>query len=1182
MEYHLPFPFRGLSDNNAVGGQPDGTTGDALNVRGVDSVTGRTRGGQRAGLSGYSQGALGDADQPVQELAQTMKPVDHLLFTELSSTTPGGVNAAATGSIQMTATTAVLFVSAISATGDTVTISDGSRSDTFEFVGVTYSPSDISFIPVEGTFFDSPADLLEKLGLAIDGSRLQMGWTVEQGAATLLRLTNGDARAGESGNVLLTGSFLNPGNYALLGMEGGSLIVANTLLTDWERQPAAATRTVALAKDAFDNLWTLSSNHVAVRYNSGGAVLATVNVPTDAGFTLVESMAEDSFGAIYFATTASDDVRGDDIRSKLFRFAARAGEEVGDLPTFELSWEHDITEGRVLALEESAGILYATFASRFTLPADLFDTDSEDTGRISGYAPLTGTAPLRVFTKGLPFWPYALGVMSDGNVAVCYPEHRFQGEWNGSNSLMKAIPEPNLWTPWELDAAEERLHFWVRAEDAEKAGSVLAEDGEEVVLWPDHRLVTPAGSTAVHDTTVRDLAKGQRNGPRVDANGFGGRPSLRFNDLYSGGGITGECLVTPINGGATPKATTSDALGSDFSPIPSFTDSLYACFFIIRLDPADAVVGGVGRLLFSQHSNGSVIASPTDTSHAFHTNVKGGDWTIGGFTPPDGGEVWYNPGPFYALAGTHVPGSVTGGDLLAGAALTPTPTSPNNDGQAGIVGNDRIAIVSIVKGQSAGAGGNVSTVRVNGRQVDCYEHQQDLCRAARFVLGCRRHQDAEDTGGSGDLFQSVRSPTFGAVPSFRGHIGEIVTILGASSAANSPHDIPVTCPVSDGGTGGSIAAGYEQSGSAPQSATLDRPELATEVELMEGYLAHKYGCGHLLESRITTGDETSNSTCFYQRHPFGGVGWYPKGTDRVDDDLHHLHNYQQKVLLFSPGLNLLDSFWGAGVGRTLGADTDRRLVSSGLNDQAGHDSARDTTLTGRWRRLSSSGGKFSGAKRAEAWINLTSVPADGTTITISDGVTSEVFEFNSGPATIGILIDTTGGGNEFTSNLRQTVTNLRVAIAASALNTLPYSIGSGISLDQGLYLTQLFPGFAGNTTIGTTTATGVIEITSFTGGSEQGENWSIGGVKITGEYDGRNVPIHFDQGGNFYYGLRASGVTTDAVGRLGSDGSEFLIHAFDATESPRAVVPLNDPPDYDEEALPSAESLYVITERGAV
>lgn len=52
-DFDIRFPIRGLSDDVAYSEQEPGTTSDALNVRGLDPVTGRERGAQREGLSKF-------------------------------------------------------------------------------------------------------------------------------------------------------------------------------------------------------------------------------------------------------------------------------------------------------------------------------------------------------------------------------------------------------------------------------------------------------------------------------------------------------------------------------------------------------------------------------------------------------------------------------------------------------------------------------------------------------------------------------------------------------------------------------------------------------------------------------------------------------------------------------------------------------------------------------------------------------------------------------------------------------------------------------------------------------------------------------------------------------------------------------------------------------------------------
>ena len=47
----IRFPIGGISDDVAFSEQKEGTTSSALNMRGLDPITGRERGSQREGLS---------------------------------------------------------------------------------------------------------------------------------------------------------------------------------------------------------------------------------------------------------------------------------------------------------------------------------------------------------------------------------------------------------------------------------------------------------------------------------------------------------------------------------------------------------------------------------------------------------------------------------------------------------------------------------------------------------------------------------------------------------------------------------------------------------------------------------------------------------------------------------------------------------------------------------------------------------------------------------------------------------------------------------------------------------------------------------------------------------------------------------------------------------------------------
>lgn len=84
----IPFPLKGLDLSAPAGRQPEGTTGDCLNVRPQDVYQGRQRGGQRPGVGKYITSRVNgtNAVQGMSQLVRALDPetleADTLLATE--------------------------------------------------------------------------------------------------------------------------------------------------------------------------------------------------------------------------------------------------------------------------------------------------------------------------------------------------------------------------------------------------------------------------------------------------------------------------------------------------------------------------------------------------------------------------------------------------------------------------------------------------------------------------------------------------------------------------------------------------------------------------------------------------------------------------------------------------------------------------------------------------------------------------------------------------------------------------------------------------------------------------------------------------------------------------------------------------------------------------------------------
>jgi hypothetical protein len=78
--FELPFPLGGLNDNIAQSKQPSGTTGEAVNVRGQDPVTGRIRGAQRSGLFKYIAEPLESRVKRFEKLVFDNRQIQYLPY----------------------------------------------------------------------------------------------------------------------------------------------------------------------------------------------------------------------------------------------------------------------------------------------------------------------------------------------------------------------------------------------------------------------------------------------------------------------------------------------------------------------------------------------------------------------------------------------------------------------------------------------------------------------------------------------------------------------------------------------------------------------------------------------------------------------------------------------------------------------------------------------------------------------------------------------------------------------------------------------------------------------------------------------------------------------------------------------------------------------------------------------
>ena len=124
-ELPIPFPQEGISDTFSYEAQPPGTTVDALNVRSIDSKTGRARGAQREGLARLCPSALGAGNGKVQALTSVVHDERQVVYSDAVSTQDGDLTSWSKNINSYTAgSTQGVFVCAVDTLGNVYTIDE--------------------------------------------------------------------------------------------------------------------------------------------------------------------------------------------------------------------------------------------------------------------------------------------------------------------------------------------------------------------------------------------------------------------------------------------------------------------------------------------------------------------------------------------------------------------------------------------------------------------------------------------------------------------------------------------------------------------------------------------------------------------------------------------------------------------------------------------------------------------------------------------------------------------------------------------------------------------------------------------------------------------------------------------------------------------------------------------------
>lgn len=412
------------------------------------------------------------------------------------------------------------------------------------------------------------------------------------------------------------------------------------------------------------------------------------------------------------------------------------------------------------------------------------------------YGGLNSTAPGLRWERQIPYPVNDLALSPEGFTYTAHPADVNRGTAFAADGFSLASED---WTPEELVSFDERVWCWLRADDL----AATLSDGDDVTFWPDR---TGQG----RNLYIGSIGVSTPTPPTFRSRGIGPQPSVSFDGgapAASGGPYPSPFLESGVN-------ITLDA-GSAYSQrtiLPAYTGSMFCMFIVIRGIPH----ASAGHQVFWQNRSGG-------------TNFTGSDGNNSHAIGLDCSEA----APWGFEAGT-----VTAYQALVAASSI----GPNADGASNQRPRDsadapggaydyRNGVNTIVLTYLCDGGVDPSTattsdkdgvtrslIRVNGRVVDRFTSLSNTT-FARTLVGCP------------NISTGLRA--------FQGDISEILVLRDSEVTPWGAAGLNI-------GTGKHVLTHPFAGDEAPTSGFAGDTSGESEMERVEGYLAHRHGCAHLL------------------------------------------------------------------------------------------------------------------------------------------------------------------------------------------------------------------------------------------------------------------------------------------------------------------------------------------------
>jgi hypothetical protein len=631
--------------------------------------------------------------------------------------------------------------------------------------------------------------------------------------------------------------------------------VMPTTAVDWSAKSSTGTSVYNVKYDTAGNSYSLDAKNTVIKRNSKGQATLTISVPIEDPQHVCRALYVDSSFSIYVGVTEG----GDQSKCRIWKWIQTPDLSqfvVGTAPkqTAQLLWTYE-TKGYIAKIEVIDSVMYwgENDAQQFK-------------SKVVAAGNLNSGLPTVLWSSKAAYPVRGITVLPSNGVASSSPQFAARNT-NPLDANQGYLTDQGIWTPLNLTDASKRIWGWWDAEriDGGKPGSDTYTQGETINVWTD---LSGNGRDLYADNfytlTGSSAGSGSNFGPTYNSKGLSGKPTVSFagnpNNISAAASVDGtnQSMVSGSN-------TASQKLYKDQqrSMLPGYASGLFAIVMVFR-----SAVNATGGKSHCQAVLSQEFLNPVSNyrgivvnSSATITNATGICTSVAA-----AGQV----GIFDNVAINATPASViqngltlsNGSDILTGGPVivtwfcdgsTSTSTFP-----APVLATD---------------GETRSMFRVNGTHVNRWKSAQSLASLRENMIAGRQ--------STFDLYAAAAA-SLGDCIEFAGlELAEAIAFQDYQASEPKIMSHPTSAYTGEG-----------QCAVNTYVPTTANGILTTDLERIEGYLAHKWGIPGRLPAN----------------HPFDSVAPLPTSSS---PNVNVLNTTNGIVAIYRPSDGALQAYYAS-------------------------------------------------------------------------------------------------------------------------------------------------------------------------------------------------------------------------------------------------------------------------------